>query len=385
MYAKIFRQIFDSSVAEDFLVRVVFQDLIILADPTGVVDMTAGGISKLTGVPLEIVQRALVKLAEPDPESRNQDNEGRRIALLDHRSWGWRVLNFQEYHALKDESAKRYHHNQRQKRYRERQRDARVTPSDAGDASRDARVTPALCNVTQPPHVNENANENVNVNTNENNPSGGRGGAEPPASDEKGWDEKGWDGIASGSSGQESSILAETPVPAPKTSPAPTPPKGRAAAAPGYQPTYRPGLVPGSSPQMSHGEAQKPPAAPPASAASLRLAQSYLARLAAPKRHADAAQRIWPMTFDRLLQDRSEQDLASIIEWAWAESEFWFGKLDRNDRDPVEYLSEKIETIAEAWTKWKRGRDWYERQKETEAAPPEDEPLWMQQMRECSL
>jgi hypothetical protein len=98
MYVKIFRQIFDSSIADDYIVRLVFTDLLTLADPTGIVDMTATSISRRTNVPLEMVQHALEKLSEPDPESRNPDHEGRRIVKLDdHRSWGWRIVNYLKY------------------------------------------------------------------------------------------------------------------------------------------------------------------------------------------------------------------------------------------------------------------------------------------------
>jgi hypothetical protein len=40
MYVKIFAQIYDSSIAEDYLVRLVFEDFLILADKHGHVDMT---------------------------------------------------------------------------------------------------------------------------------------------------------------------------------------------------------------------------------------------------------------------------------------------------------------------------------------------------------
>ena len=108
MFAKVFGQIFDSSVAEDYLVRLVFEDFLVLADKLGVVDMTPQAVSRRTNVPLEIVQRGILVLSSPDPESRSQGEEGRRLVLIDsHRSWGWQIVNYEHYRNLRDEESRR--------------------------------------------------------------------------------------------------------------------------------------------------------------------------------------------------------------------------------------------------------------------------------------
>jgi hypothetical protein len=108
MFAKVFGQIFDSSVAEDYLVRLVFEDFLVLADKLGVVDMTPQAVSRRTNVPLEIVQRGILVLSSPDPESRSQGEEGRRLVPIDsHRSWGWQIVNYEHYRNLRDEEARR--------------------------------------------------------------------------------------------------------------------------------------------------------------------------------------------------------------------------------------------------------------------------------------
>jgi hypothetical protein len=108
MYAKVFGQIFDSSITEDYLVRLVFMDFLVLADRDGVVDITAEAIARRTNVPLEVVRSAIHKLSAPDPQSRTSDAEGRRIVLLDeHRAWGWRVVNYKAYCDISDEEARR--------------------------------------------------------------------------------------------------------------------------------------------------------------------------------------------------------------------------------------------------------------------------------------
>ncbi len=98
MFAKVFAQVFDSSIAEDYRVRLVFEDFLKLADKDGVVDMTREAIARRTNVPLKIVAHGIAELEKPDKESRSPDCEGRRLVRLDaHRDWGWRIVNFQKY------------------------------------------------------------------------------------------------------------------------------------------------------------------------------------------------------------------------------------------------------------------------------------------------
>jgi len=108
VYAKIFTQIYDSSIADDWQVRVVFEDLLILANPDGEVDMTPESISARTRIPLEIIKRALHILQQPDPKSRTPDQEGRRLVLLNsHRDWGWLIVNYEKYRSIKREFDRR--------------------------------------------------------------------------------------------------------------------------------------------------------------------------------------------------------------------------------------------------------------------------------------
>lgn len=105
LYAKVFTQILDSSIAEDFEVRHVFEDFLkvcTIGDNGGVVDMTRQALSRKFNVPLDKLNRAIERLEAPDPNSRNQDFEGRRLVRIDdHRDWGWRIVNWVEYEKLK--------------------------------------------------------------------------------------------------------------------------------------------------------------------------------------------------------------------------------------------------------------------------------------------
>ncbi|MFH1615806.1 MAG: hypothetical protein ABIG61_12085 [Planctomycetota bacterium] len=119
MYAKIFEQIFNSSIASDYETRHVFMDLLVLADPTGIIDMTYDAIARRTNVPEDIIRRAVNKLCLPDFNSRSGKQEGKRLVKLDaHREWGWQVVNFQSYRKIRDENARREYMRSYMRKYR---------------------------------------------------------------------------------------------------------------------------------------------------------------------------------------------------------------------------------------------------------------------------
>jgi len=97
-YGKIFEQIYESSVCEDWKAMVVFQQLIVLSDQDGIVDMTHESIQRRTNLPIEIIEHGLTELQKPDKRSRSSLSDGRRIVLLDdHRDWGWYIVNYKIY------------------------------------------------------------------------------------------------------------------------------------------------------------------------------------------------------------------------------------------------------------------------------------------------
>ncbi len=121
MYAKIFTQIFDSSIAENYEVRHVFEDLLKLADIDGVVDMTVEAISRRTNVPLDKVRFGIQELMKADPISRSKEHEGRRIIPLDSgRAWGWIVVNYAHYRGIQTEEARRQCWRDAKRRQREK-------------------------------------------------------------------------------------------------------------------------------------------------------------------------------------------------------------------------------------------------------------------------
>lgn len=127
MYAKIFRQIYDSSIADDWVMRTVFQDMLVLADSDGVVDMTPEAISARTRIPLDVVNAKLTELTNPDPRSRSKGEEGRRLMQIDpERGWGWRIVNYEIYRNMRCEEDRKSYMRNYMRKYRARQEDDNV-------------------------------------------------------------------------------------------------------------------------------------------------------------------------------------------------------------------------------------------------------------------
>ncbi len=127
MFAKVFGQIFDSSIAEDYNCRRMFMDLLVLADPTGAVDMTHEAISRRTNVPIEEVERQIKELSQPDAKSRSRLEGGKRLVPLDkNRDWGWQIVNYQHYRRLKDEEARRSYFRDAQRKARAKKKKEEV-------------------------------------------------------------------------------------------------------------------------------------------------------------------------------------------------------------------------------------------------------------------
>jgi hypothetical protein len=115
MYAKIFAQMYDGSLCTHgtWEALVTFQQFLVLADQEGAVDMTAEAISRRTTIPMQIIRKGILELLKPDPHSRTPSEEGRRIVPLSpDRDWGWMVVNYKHYRALKRECDRREYHRE---------------------------------------------------------------------------------------------------------------------------------------------------------------------------------------------------------------------------------------------------------------------------------
>lgn len=115
MYAKVFSQIYDGTLCTrgPWEALVTFQQLLVLADQEGTVDMTAGAIARRTTIPLEIIEKGIAVLLQDDPESRTPTENGKRILpVSEGRSWGWRIVNYKHYRSLKREEDRREYHRE---------------------------------------------------------------------------------------------------------------------------------------------------------------------------------------------------------------------------------------------------------------------------------
>lgn len=108
MYGKIFESMYHGTLAGNWKALITFQQMIVLSNDEGIIDMTPHAISNITGIPLEIIEEGIKYLEQPDIYSRTPDHEGRRIERLDeHRPWGWIVLNKVKYKRLASREEKK--------------------------------------------------------------------------------------------------------------------------------------------------------------------------------------------------------------------------------------------------------------------------------------
>lgn len=121
MYGKIFSQMYDGTLATrgPWQALVTFQQLIVLCDQKGIVDMTHEAIARRTTIPLDIVHIGIAALEAPDPDSRTPTHEGRRILRLsDTRNWGWQIVNYAHYRSLRSLEERREYMRQYQRERR---------------------------------------------------------------------------------------------------------------------------------------------------------------------------------------------------------------------------------------------------------------------------
>lgn len=125
VYGKIFEQMYDGTLGTrgPWQALVTFQQMIVLADKEGVLDMTAEALARRTTIPLEIIRIGIAGLEATDPDSRTPDEDGRRIVRLSEtRTWGWRIVNHAKYRAIRTAEERREYHRQ----YKRDQRAAAV-------------------------------------------------------------------------------------------------------------------------------------------------------------------------------------------------------------------------------------------------------------------
>lgn len=108
--------------------------------------MTPDAIQRFTNLPMELIQYALPLLESPDLDSKSKDCEGRRIVRLEeHRSWGWRIVNFLKYRESATIEMTRMCETLRKRVYREKfKKNPPHTPPKGteGEADAEAELSP---------------------------------------------------------------------------------------------------------------------------------------------------------------------------------------------------------------------------------------------------
>ena len=153
MYGKVFSSIYEGTLHGQWEAIVVMQQLIVLCDQNGVIDMTPPAIAARTSIPINIIEKGLKVLAETDPYSRTPGHDGKRIVLLDeHRPWGWMLVNHAQYRAKTAEHDLRSNAAERKRRQRKREKEQGVTSAvtDCHASSRMSRHTDTDTNTDLP-------------------------------------------------------------------------------------------------------------------------------------------------------------------------------------------------------------------------------------------
>ena len=119
LFGKVFQQIYDSTVASNWHTMTVWIHFIILADENGVVDSPPFAIARRTGIPEDVIKKAIKELEKPDPLSRSKDHAGARLVRLnEHRDWGWMLPTYPEYSKRITEEQKRQYNRERMREKR---------------------------------------------------------------------------------------------------------------------------------------------------------------------------------------------------------------------------------------------------------------------------
>ena len=107
MYGKIWKSMFEGSLyLAGWEAIFTFMILITFANKKGEVDMTVQHLSGRTSVPIDILEKGIAALMEPDAKTRTQKDDGRRITLIDpDRDWGWQITNYEKYAQARDMAA----------------------------------------------------------------------------------------------------------------------------------------------------------------------------------------------------------------------------------------------------------------------------------------
>jgi len=141
MFVKLFASMYEGTLRGKSDELLVFTNLLAHADQFGVIDRHWKAIADETGLPIDRVQAAIKSLSEPDKESRSAEMDGRRIYCLDgHREWGWKIVNYGKYRAIRSEEDRKEQNRLAQERWRNKQKSNNNKPRKPKSAHTEAEA-----------------------------------------------------------------------------------------------------------------------------------------------------------------------------------------------------------------------------------------------------
>jgi hypothetical protein len=159
-YTPVFDTVFSGSLYGRYPDTAAWLFMLAMADWQGHIDRTAEYIAGVTGMPLADLKGCIDRFMAPDPNSRSQVEEGRKLVLIDpSRSWGWKVVNIGLYRekARERQRSADGRNAEKQRRYRERNRNPAlpdVTPINPTQTQTKTKERAAL----PPPVLREGVN-----------------------------------------------------------------------------------------------------------------------------------------------------------------------------------------------------------------------------------
>jgi hypothetical protein len=104
-FVKAFSSMLDSSVwGLDAETRIVWFTLMLMADKNGMVHAAIPGIARRAAIGVAKTEAAMEIFQAPDPDSRNEENEGRRV---ERRGRSWKLLNYEFFRNLQAKEAEK--------------------------------------------------------------------------------------------------------------------------------------------------------------------------------------------------------------------------------------------------------------------------------------
>lgn len=139
-YVKLWASILDSSVwREPPAHRLVWIAMLTMADKHGFVGASIDGLARRANVSEQEAESAVASFLAPDPRSRNQENEGRRIQVVPR---GWHILNHGYFRDMQDREEQRTY--ERTRKAEQRARKSQLVPDTQGQ-DRDSAGQTLVC------------------------------------------------------------------------------------------------------------------------------------------------------------------------------------------------------------------------------------------------